>query len=577
MLDPVVNQGNAQSVMILSILLFVRIIPSVILDYRCAHPISPRNSFTKISSAEGFRKEFQGKFREIHESKESNSTEILTSVGLHETICYTFDRVIQDEEFGFHETTEYEFLMELTSVEEVYPVKEKYNFSIPRVRTRCQCDCPGGRDYCSSSGGDMSRDMSRDCDGGVCADFFRADQTVAGCTITLGQSQMCCKSEFIPLKGSQGISQLQNDQELFTAVKLGDPILVATISQKLFNVKTAQMKYHNVRRIPLNQLHQMADKFRIVLHLRTDTKPLLATSRWYFGPVHNASDPESKVLYTGSDVNSRDEWDVRKLGWFKQGSKKGLQIHRALAASKMSGSVNHCGNQDMDFELDVLYTNNFPVDARDITTVLGVKSANYRRLEDSVVVSRRQAPRVEVALTLKENLEVELSKDESFVGRFSAHITVIEESDVILEVMFFEGSGSIEGEFYSNRNESSINEKFFIYLSENEERISRFVKLSSPCQKLRSEVCFKPFQTTSSPICKIAECIIEPKTLKPRPQEIRTYLPISLPKWTQYLSPVEWINGMDSSLEIVLMCITMGLCAFIVICFIKLCTKLSRS
>ena len=273
------------------------------------------------------------------------------------------------------------FLLELYSVEEVYPILETYNFSIPSVSSKCWCDCPGGRDFCSS-GTHTCREP--------CISYFRPGQTTEGCSFTLGESQMCCQVELEPVMGGEeGLPQLRWWQSLFSAVKLGEPVVVATVKQKLYlqvNGGPSRMVFESERKVDLGRTQVLDDKFRVVLHHLSRLQPSLAPG-WYFGPVPDISGGPPAVLYTGSDLNSLQEWDVRKLGWFKHDGES-YKFDRAGLAAAVDGQVKHCGEQFLEFSLGALYTGTFPPDARDVREDLGGEAASYSRTRESVTVAR---------------------------------------------------------------------------------------------------------------------------------------------------------------------------------------------
>ena len=453
---------------------------------------------------------------------------------------------------------EYDFVLELQGVEEVYPIRDTYNFSIPRVTARCWCDCPGSRDYCNSG--------THDCVE-PCVSYFLPHQTTEGCSLKVGSSQMCCSVELAP-------ALIRHDNQ-FTAVRLGQPALIATISAKMIRRSTGQIKSSTVRRVDLAKAHVMEDNFKIVLHLARLTKPLLRQG-WYFGP---ATGLDSNLLYTGSQLNALDEWDVAKLGWYKHNGED-YHFHRAYLREQISGSTLNCGAQKMSFKLNALYTNSFPGDARELMEELEHTAQDYDRKEKSVSVRRLQFPRVEATVNLIRDQEVFMSTEVSRFERFEAEIRQ-NDGEVYLQITFYGGIGSIEGRYYRHyydrRNSSNKAEIFFVYLAEPRKEVTKEVPLSQFCVGTRGQVCLNPYQDHHY-TCQTVVCYSDTDTpvYVPDLQAIRLFLPVDLPKWTEYMNPGEWMNGIDSPMEFGVMCAVLMGCLLVVVGMLKLLIRFRR-
>ena len=227
-----------------------------------------------------------------------------------------------------------EVIISIRNVKAIHPIVEKYNFSIPRVDTECWCDCPGGMDYCNSG--------MHECEE-PCVSFFTTAQTTTNCSIErYGRSQMCCQSKLRP-----GVQ--------LAAVKLGDPYFSVTI---------------NVTHDGTSQL----DIFKV----QPNKESLSLKPGWFI--TYN------RELFSSSDLNTMEEWNVSKLGWFRDG-----HFDSPLLTSKLSGHALSCASQTMSFEMDALRDTDFPTNAHSMTEFL-VKKGGYRLKERRVVVNVQDSP-----------------------------------------------------------------------------------------------------------------------------------------------------------------------------------------
>ena len=227
-----------------------------------------------------------------------------------------------------------EVIIGIKNVEAIYPIVEKYNFSIPRVDTECWCDCPGGMDYCNSG--------MHECEE-PCVSFFATAQTTTNCSIErYGRSQMCCQSK------------LRSGVQL-AAVKLGDPYFSVTL---------------NVTRDGSSQL----DIFKV-----QPIKESLSLQPGWFITYRGE-------LFSSSDLNTMEEWDVSKLGWFRDG-----QFDSPLLTSKLSGRAQSCASQTMSFQIDALRDTDFPTNAHNMTEFL-IREGGYKLEERRVVVNVQDSP-----------------------------------------------------------------------------------------------------------------------------------------------------------------------------------------
>lgn len=544
--------------MILIALFIASVITGTLPDPRlssCTHVrnMNPRGGSTIHTSAEGYRRLYRGRGGSDEFSRFTSSSKI-TSLGLHETVCYDYL-----EPNAVERTQLY---IEFLEMEEVYPIVEHYNFSLPVVDTKCWCDCPGGPDHCNSG--------KHECQE-PCISWFRSDQDTAGCSVTLGRSQLCCTAEMKPR-----FSKFHTNKSLiFTAVKLGSPIQIATISQQAFNTSDGESLHKDVRKINLEQQHTLDDMTRLALHL--DVQPVrnrILEDSWYFMTTDHPG------LYTGSVINDLDEWDPRKLGWFRP-DRDGYRFDAARLAQEMNGEVLHCGKQQIDkFSFGALYTNDeFPADAYDLNQDLQ-REGYYELQENAVVVKKSVAPRISLTMTINENLDILFRANNGKVRNCVATVTMTaDKSSVFLALTLMNAVGTLEGRYISGTKGDRHEETFSLFLPEEEEEIEKELSLNQPCRE-KTRVRIRPTQIRAAKIFNWVECPVECTTdieiYRSEPKAIVVFLPKKLPSWQALTSPGEWFNGIDSTFELVMMLTILGCSIIIVSVVLKLGLKLLR-
>ena len=532
----------------------------------CTHPsyLGGHKTGTKHVPAEGARRRFAGEEEdEGDEEGTFTSTGHKTSLGLQEIACYRYTEPGVVSQEGRNIVV----MIKLVKMEEIYPIVEKYNFSIPRVDTECWCDCPGGMDYCNSGMHECKE---------PCVSWFQPDQTTKGCSITLGRSQLCCTAELEVWRGA-GQYVPRNDSTL-TAIKLGKPSLVATVSQKRYLLRAGstekELLGEDVRRVKLEKHHVLHETLRMVLHLESgsDAHHVLENN-WYFMVPGIPND--NVKLYTGSDINGLDEWDVKKLGWFRPNGTS-FEFDEARLASEISGEVRNCGDQKLeDFQFGTMYVDGFPSDYSEDLNVELEKVGKYTVQENSVVLNKvKVSERVEVSMTLTDIPEdvTKIYHDTNKFSDFSPSI-LIRENQVYLIVELYGAEGTLEGKYYSDNNiESGESRGFTLHIPSGVDYIEKEVILIEPCSELTAQVCLRPWShdRPGEFRCRTAYCEEETVRDLSGPTVLESHHPVKLKSWHRLFSPGEWFNGIGSTLELVLMLTVLLFVVFFIVSLLKL-------
>ena len=532
----------------------------------CTHPsyLGGHKTGTKHVPAEGARRRFAGEEEdEGDEEGTFTSTGHKTSLGLQEIACYRYT----EPGIGSGEGRNIVVMIKLVKMEEIYPIVEKYNFSIPKVDTECWCDCPGGMDYCNSGMHECKE---------PCVSWFQPDQTTKGCSITLGRSQLCCTAE---LEVWRGVGQyVPRNESTLTAIKLGKPSLVATVSQKRYLLRTGTTEKvllgEDVRRVKLEKHHVLHETLRMVLHLESGSDSHHALeNNWYF--MVPGIPKDNVKLYTGSDINGLDEWDVKKLGWFRPNGTS-FEFDSARLASEISGEVRNCGDQKLeDFQFGTMYVDGFPSDYSEDLNVELEKVGKYTVEENSVVLNKvKVSERVEVSMTLTDIPEdvTKIYHDTNKFSDFSPSI-LIRENQVYLIVELYGAEGTLEGKYYSDNNiKSGESRGFTLHIPSGVDYIEKEVILVEPCSDLTAQVCLRPWShdRPGEFRCRTAYCEEETVRDLSGPTVLESHHPVKLKSWHRLFSPSEWFNGIGSTLELVLMLTVLLFVVFFIVSLLKL-------
>ena len=71
-------------------------------------------------------------------------------IGLGETLCYRFRPSTPGGGSGSSLVKGSTIQVSFLNIRHIYPIANSYHFKLARVQPRCNCDCPGGSNFCNS-------------------------------------------------------------------------------------------------------------------------------------------------------------------------------------------------------------------------------------------------------------------------------------------------------------------------------------------------------------------------------------------------------------------------------------------
>ncbi len=264
-------------------------------------------------------------------------------LGLRETACFHVqfqDSAPQEETTtqpygnGFTYNGSLLYTMEYSSLEHHHPIRQRYQFGIPELKSSCVCDCPGGDDHCSV--GYSYRNCTK---GPACYTTYHAHRKSVGCPTTGGESEMCCDVSVSP-----------HEHWRFWALNLGPPDTVAVFHYRLFTLKNGKWLRESENRIqvPMNKGQ--------IFYLGSDKLELQVTgdqpSRQLKQGMYFIRDTE-RTFRHGVPVNELHEWSLGKLGWFRLNNKGAWNIRSGWVKLQ---DAHHVSVQDCK---DQKYTDSF--------------------------------------------------------------------------------------------------------------------------------------------------------------------------------------------------------------------------
>eukprot|EP00116_Pleurobrachia_bachei_P003250 sb/3463512/ len=501
-------------------------------------------------------------------SPRRTATEHHTSLGLTEPLCYKLSVLLGEKRLGIDLTTlvHFHYTIELERVWEVYPVTGRYSFKTPDVTATCWCDCPGGRDYCNSAVPPDQGNIVR---------YFSTGHGTEGCSVTMGTSQLCCDVTMTTSPGS-------NHGNL-TAIELGIPRKVGRLRQRFVNNSSKEVVHSSLLEVDLGNAVLIDGRFQVsLLSTADDHTQMISSHQWYL--------VRDGAVVGGVPVNALHEWNPRKMGWYREG---GI-YNPALVHSLIRATVNNCGDQDIEFELegvggyhgnDPSYHGNDPSDNVITTDWDG---------GGEVWVERSTFPRLDLSISFGEDLDqITVIHGESTLGSFLVLLERDHTTNRLLLTIRFsvtEGRGgargSIKGEFDGGYN--STTEVFYLFIkpqkredNDRENTADSKVWLKSDCVPgTMTDICLKPYRSShqgSEWRCQTERC---PKHLPntgddswPEVEGLREWDGVELPPWTGLVNPAEWCNGIDSQLEFVVMVTTLVTMVIVISCAVKIAKK----
>ncbi len=219
--------------------------------------------------------------------------------------------------------------VEMAAAQTKYPVEEEYTFlPRPAVTSRCRCQCHFGCHV-------KEREQCKNC--------FAYSKTVGGgdneCPNPF--SEVCCVAQVTP-----------NGDETHRAYFLGAPITAITFVVR--HGRRSRVVVVSGMSRGRHVLHRRADGTRIVINLLdVHTSP---THRYDFANKVLISEGEGGRFRVAqkSVVNSRNEWDPKKLGWFRRDSNNGSFVMPGEVAMSGMGVIKSADCRKGSFQVSFL-------------------------------------------------------------------------------------------------------------------------------------------------------------------------------------------------------------------------------
>ena len=515
-----------------------------VLPYRCAYPTGPQSTTATLQPASNLRHESDHE-RIVNDGTKLNFSVISTSIDINETLCYNIEVPYYSEILDAETRDQYQYRIKLVDIEEVYKIKEAYNFSIPKADVSCWCDCPGLMDTCNSGTNTCQGSNTYEDVTDTCVMFHSGNQNSVGCTFSTGSTELCCAVRIEPIT---------RNGNLYTALNIQSPYFVATYKVELFSVRLKKVTYSTLQKIDLTHSHTFFSKFPVLLHLPSNPTPVLQNGQYFF-----PSNGKSKELYSGVEMNDINEWSMNKLGWLRHDGIR-YKINKAVLRQAISSSVERCGSNEVSFNMDAKFLNYFPYKAKNIIPTVQHKIISFHRSEKYISFKLKQFPRIDAVVTFEGLDKILLRQDDSYFTSYTAQINILS-SGATVKITFSEIAGSIEGVYLQSNNSTvKFRQYFFLYVPEHSRFFEKVVSVSEKgcdiADNFSREVCVRAITTIPykcTPIPCVDDNIIPTDKIGESTAiiEVRTW--DKVPRWTLYLNPLQWFNGFSSWMEFCVM------------------------
>ncbi|VDP10566.1 unnamed protein product [Soboliphyme baturini] len=242
--------------------------------------------------------------------KEVDTTEIevMTSVslnlGLDETACFEINVGHRNSSKAtgaeVEDSSIWLYAVRYASLEQIHPIKEQYVFSVPLLKSKCVCDCPGGDTHCTP--GSHLRNCSLKP---FCVSTFHPHQHSAGCQHD-GEATVCCEVIISPYQ-----------QRRYAAIYLGQSVSVASFTLTKF------VRQDNMWISVKDQLIKMIVNQKQIAEYPEERMSFVVngiTPQWQLqeGMYFYEYNATAVTLRTGIPINRQYEWNLNKLGWFRK-------------------------------------------------------------------------------------------------------------------------------------------------------------------------------------------------------------------------------------------------------------------
>lgn len=496
------------------------------------------------------------------------------------------------------------YVIQYVSLIQLHPVRQRYEFGIPYLESKCVCDCPGGADHCPvgyqykncTSGPGPSTGPD-----GVCVTTYFAHQPATGC-VQGQESELCCE-----------LSARPHENRRYTALYIGQPDAVAEFRYQLYTAapdgSTWTRSTDETFRVSLNK-HQRLEFPNDRLQVRVSgTKPFYQLKDGMYFYENAASFSGRVTLRDGVPLNELHEYDLGRLGWFRRRNGKWTVRNawvRLQDAHKIQ--VKNCKDQTYSesFNAEYLVSSGDTDDAS--MPVLGHDVAEEEPWVDEVKVeldgndqardtessSSRNAHRLLISHKDSNPIEIDLTMDShiqllktvyhsSALIDFSGSIQIDRLSNRYLNLTLIGARGTLIGSVYKTITRQSADLAFSHYITGDGSGAYKAI-IALPAQVNASRwVCIHPLDRLKDEICKWLLFEMVALDDKETPQNGLTAQrgqcddcnEITVQNFLHYLNPLQWFNGISSPAEALAMGVELLFYGALVLIAIALCRRLA--
>uniref|UniRef100_A0A914ZFR0 Uncharacterized protein n=1 Tax=Parascaris univalens TaxID=6257 RepID=A0A914ZFR0_PARUN len=456
---------------------------------------------------------------------------------LKETLCLNFTESSSSQLHA----------IEFVRMEQHFPVLAAYKFAIPQMSSSCICDCAGAEQYCS-----VETHRYKNCTkGSVCYRTYHSHQSNSGC-LTSARSEVCCEISIEPYNG-----------KIFTAIKLNQPDTVVVLKHRIYE------------RIASRWIEATSDEFDAVVNKGSariesvDRRKIeiRVTSgrviREMSDGMYYYSD-DDRTLMMGVRLNEPTESDVHKLGWMrKENGTWNVRNGIVKITDSQHVTVESCKGQKYLTRYNAEYFVSGTEGWEDLD--LGYRVDDQSWVEAVSVAPDGRSVRVvhaegtAVHLTINSDIRPLVVHHSSQVNSFSGSIQMDEKSNRYLNLTITGGKGTLIG--YVHRSEEKVaTEWSFSVEVGNILRSSFTTTVGGIPLEITSDryVCLHPAGDTNAELCKWFR--YEATPLRERHIAHRWQTNIGdcpgcnergFDNFLQKLDPREWLDGLNSTTEVV--------------------------
>ena len=457
----------------------------------------------------------------------SEQTLVTISLGLKETACFSL------ENSKYWHTSEV-YGISLDDVKSVLLYANSYSFGIPNVDVKCVCDCPGAEDFCSSNT-DSCHENGIFAAQGTCYNFYGQGMSNAGCTAFLsGSAEVCCSINVTPY-----------NRTIWRAIELGPGS-----NRAVFTVTSLNSQTKTTTEVDIEGGHPILKPFYLTVSAPSIQSPL--KPGWYFG-----SDT-GDTLYSGVELNTLNEYDTNKLGWYKF-TRGMFEMDKSQVMDSFNVEVDNCDSDELTVEFDNRNTLKTFQQATELNQLFKTSCSHVERSDSERRVEAffRQYSNIELTLTLEGDYNVVQVFDVSHFRDFEGTVMMDKHSNYFVNITIYEGEGSIRG----NLTVDGDTDVFKVNIPQHQKAASIFyIRLDSVCESHeQARLCLFTEIGLESVLCKPVDCNREPLQEFELPDSAIDYEKgekmsiLSPATWAKHLNPAEWFNGIKNWKEAVIM------------------------